>query len=242
MSSVIEIGIIGDYDGRPSHIATNESIKHCATKLGLRLESKWISTDSLKDGAREKLNQFDGLWCAPGSPYKSLLGAINAIQYARENNYPFIGTCGGFQHAVLEYARNVLLLKSIQDNEFDPYSPNMFITALSCSLIGQTRHIFIAQGSKIYDIYGAAEIEEKYNCNFGLNKNFQTKLDENGFKVLGTDEKGEARIMAFEQNDFFVATLFQPQLSSTFENPHPLIQEYLTCAKNFNIRKQKILL
>lgn len=235
MGSVIKIGIIGDYDGRPSHIATDEAIKHCAAKLGLTLESKWLSTDSLEGGVEQKLNSFDGLWCAPGSPYKSMLGAINAIRFARENNYPFIGTCGGFQHAVIEYARNVLQIKSIQDVEFDPYSPNMFITALSCSLIGQTRHIFIPKNSKIYDIYGTTEIEEKYNCNFGLNKDFQAKLDKNGFKVIGTDREGEARIMVLEQNSFFVATLFQPQLSSTYENSHPLIMAYLSYAKHLKI-------
>jgi CTP synthase (UTP-ammonia lyase) len=239
MSSLIKIGIIGDYDGRPSHIATNEALKHCAAKLGLTIELEWLSTNSLEEGTNEKLKSFDGLWCAPGSPYKSMQGAINAIRYARENNYPFIGTCGGFQHAVLEYARNVLQIESVQDVDFDPYLPNMFITALSCSLIGQTRHIFIEKNSILYDIYGTAEIEEKYNCNFGLNKDFQTMLNENSFKVIGADEEGEARIMVLEQNKFFVATLFQPQLSSTFESPHPLILEYVSSAKDFHMRKQQ---
>ncbi|MDF2941475.1 MAG: synthase [Herbinix sp.] len=236
MNSVTNIGIIGDYDGRPSHIATEEAIKHSASKLGLTVETKWLSTDSLEDEAGQKLSNFDGLWCAPGSPYKSMLGAINAIRFARENNYPFIGTCGGFQHAVIEYARNVLQIKDIKD-DFDPYSPNLFIAALSCSLVGQTRQITIAKDSKIYDVYGSSEIEEKYNCNFGLDKGFQITLNENGFKVIGTDEDGEARIMYLEQNDFYVATLFQPQLSSTYETPHPLISEYLSYAKNHNRNK-----
>jgi len=235
MNSIIKIGIIGDYDGRPSHLATDDALKHCAAKLGLAVESKWLSTDILEEGVEQKLNGFDGLWCAPGSPYKSMIGAINAIRFARENNYPFIGTCGGFQHAVIEYARNVLQIKSIQDVEFDPYSPNMFITALSCSLIGQERHITIANNSKMHDIYGTTEIEEKYNCNFGLNKDFQTKLDQNGFNIMGTDEEGEARIVVLKENNFFVATLFQPQLSSTYEIPHPLILAYLSCAQDFKI-------
>jgi CTP synthase (UTP-ammonia lyase) len=235
MSTILKIGIIGDYDGRPSHIATAEAIKHSAFKLGFTVESSWISTNSLEIEVEQKLNNFDGLWCAPGSPYKSMQGAINAIRFARENNYPFIGTCGGFQHAVLEYARNVLSFKAIQEVGFDPYKPNMFINALSCSLVGQTRHIFISKNSILYDIYNTTEVEEKYNCNFGLTKEFQTKLDKNGFKVIGTDEDGEARIMVLEQNSFFVATLFQPQLSSTYEFPHPLVTEYLTYSKNFRM-------
>jgi CTP synthase (UTP-ammonia lyase) len=92
-------------------------------------------------------------------------GALNAIQFARENNYPFIGTCGGFQHTVIEYAQNKLGYKEIQDKKFDLYTSNIFITALSCSLIGETRQIFINKNSKISKIYSKTEIEERFNSN-----------------------------------------------------------------------------
>lgn len=234
MNSIIRIGVIGDYDGRPSHRATEEAIKHCAEYLKLSLEVQWISTASLEDGVEQKLIDFDGLWCAPGSPYQSMLGAVNGIQYAREFNVPFIGTCGGFQHAAIEYARNVLQIKEIQGKDFDPYSPNMFISALSCSLVGQTRHIVITENSMIHHIYGILETDEKFNCSFGLNREFQLKLIQNGLKVVGTDEEGEVRILVLEKNQFFVATLFQPQLSSTPDHPHPLILAYLTGAKEYS--------
>lgn len=71
MSSTIKIGVIGDYDGRPSHIATNEAIGHCALHLGLKQETHWIATDSFEDSSERNLNSFDALWCVPGSPYKS---------------------------------------------------------------------------------------------------------------------------------------------------------------------------
>lgn len=238
MNMGMKIGIIGDYDGRPSHLATNEAIKHCADKLGAAFEITWISTDSLEEEVCPKLKSYDGLWCAPGSPYKSMIGAINAIQFARENDIPFIGTCGGFQHATLEFARNVLKIKEILADDFDPYMPNDYISPLSCSLVGQTRHIFLNKNSYIYQIYGTAETEEKYNCSFGINKDFQKMLDLDGFKVVGTDEQKEARIMVVEKNRFFVATLFQPQLSSTADNPHPLILAYLSGVRDFHLRKQ----
>lgn len=234
MCSAIKLGIIGDYDGRPSHLATEEAVKHCAARLDLVAEWDWIPTDSLENGADDKLTRYDGLWCAPGSPYRSMNGAINAIQFAREHNYPFIGTCGGFQHAVIEYGRNVLLIEKLQDLSFDLYQPNDYITALSCSLIGQTRQITLDRTSYLYDIYGEEVIIEKYNCSFGLNQSFQVLLNSNGFRVVGTDEENEARIMVIENNDFFVATLFQPQLSSTYEKPHPLIIDYLGRVKLFN--------
>jgi CTP synthase (UTP-ammonia lyase) len=59
-------------------------------------------------------------------------------------------------------------------------------------------------------------------------------IDESGFKVVGTDERGEMRILELPQNKFFIATLFQPQLSSLPTNPHKLILAYLTCSKEFH--------
>jgi CTP synthase (UTP-ammonia lyase) len=56
-------------------------------------------------------------------------------------------------------------------------------------------------------------------------------IDESGFKVVATDENGEARALHLLQNKFYVATLFQPQLSSSETNPHKLILAYLSCIK-----------
>lgn len=94
MKSSIKIGIIGDYDpARPAHIATDAALDHAAELLQLELEKQWLATDSLEKAILEKrLNEFDGLFCSPGSPYRSLDGALAAITYARESNKPFFGT------------------------------------------------------------------------------------------------------------------------------------------------------
>lgn len=234
------IGIIGDYDGRPSHIATENSLKHCEQMAGVLVEIVWLPTESFVDKIPDTLYILDGLWCAPGSPYKSMQGAMNAIRCARENNIPFIGTCGGFQHSVLEFGRDVLQINELQKENFDLYLPNDFITPLSCSLVGQSRHIMIDKNSIIYDIYSSTEIEEKYNCSFGVNREFQSRLIANGYKVVGVDETGEARIMLLQGNSFYVATLFQPQLSSTYDEPHPLIMAYIVAVKEFHENRKFI--
>lgn len=227
MSTIIRIGIIGDHDGRPSHLATEEAIRHCANTIGVSVETEWLPTETLVDEKPVHMYTFNGFWCAPGSPYKSMLGAMNGIRFARVRNIPFLGTCGGFQHSVLEFGRNVLQIKELQNNEFDPYVPNHYITPLTCSLVGQTRQINIDTDSVVYKIYQMTKIEERYNCSFGLDKGFQELLNCNGFKVAGVDENGEARIMVLQSNKFFVATLFQPQLSSKAKQPHQLILAYL---------------
>ena len=237
MCSTIKIGVIGDYDGRPSHIATNEAIRHCAFYLGIKQETQWIATDSLEDSNELNLSDYDAFWCAPGSPFKSAQGAMNAIQFARENKYPFIGTCGGFQHVVLEFARDVLGLSEIKQTGFNPYTPNFFISALSCSLIEETRNIFLIPNTKVAQVYGLENSEERYNCDFGLNDKFKNQLVKHGFVVSGIDKIGDTRILELPQHKFFIATLFQPQLSSTPENPHILILAYLKSAVEFSNRQ-----
>jgi CTP synthase (UTP-ammonia lyase) len=94
MSQSLYVGIIGDYDAnRLSHIATNGAIGHAARALSVTVERTWLPTLSLDEpGSEATLTSFDALWCAPGSPYKSMDGALGAIRFAREHDWPFIGT------------------------------------------------------------------------------------------------------------------------------------------------------
>lgn len=161
---------------------------------------------------------------------------MNGIQFARENHYPFIGTCGGFQHAVLEFARDILGYSEIKRLDFDPYTPNLFVSALSCSLVGETRNIHLVTNTKTAMIYGLDHTMERYNCNFGLNDQIKDKLITHGFAVSGMDESGDTRILELPQNNFFIATLFQPQLSSMPQKPHKLILAYLNSADTFSRR------
>ncbi len=94
MSETLNIGIIGDFSkSYPSHPATSGALRHAAGYLSVNLNIAWLPTDSLLEhDAIQKLSAFSGLWAAPGSPYKSMEGAIAGIKFARESNVPFIGT------------------------------------------------------------------------------------------------------------------------------------------------------
>jgi CTP synthase (UTP-ammonia lyase) len=94
VADAVRIGIIGDYDAAsPTLPAVEKSIQHAAEKLKIDAEATWLPTDSLLDANSEKqLEGYDGLWAAPGSPYKSLEGMLRAIEFARRRNWPFVGT------------------------------------------------------------------------------------------------------------------------------------------------------
>jgi CTP synthase (UTP-ammonia lyase) len=94
MGTLLRVGIIGDFVPQlRHHLATNEALGHAAHALSLTVETTWLPTESLDNADCEAtLKRFDALWCAPASPYKSMRGALKAIQWAREKDWPFFGT------------------------------------------------------------------------------------------------------------------------------------------------------
>ncbi len=227
MTTKLRIGIIGDYNpDNPTHIATNDGLKHAIGALPEHsFEVKWLPTDQ-----PHPFSDYQGLLCSPGSPYRSLEGALLGIQCARERQIPFLGTCGGSQHLILEYARNVMGIREASHAESDPYASCLFITPLSCSLVGKTMEVKVKPGSKAADIYKSARAIEKYYCNFGLNPAYREQLEDAGLEISGTDQGGEARIMELPRHPFFLGTLFVPQANSTRENPHPIVRGFLRVA------------
>jgi CTP synthase (UTP-ammonia lyase) len=106
----------------------------------------------------------------------------------------------------------------------------LFITALSCSLVGQTMTVMVRKNTTAARLYPSSRISEKYYCNFGLNLNHLPALTAAGLVVSGTDQDGEPRILELPSLRYFLATLFVPQTSSTPEAPHPLIDGLLRAA------------
>ena len=226
------VGIIGEFNpNNPTHLATNEALAHGFARRGIKPVIEWLSTSETFD-----LGQFDGFWCSPGSPYRSLPGALEMIRWVRLERKPFIGTCGGFQHAVLEFARNVLAIKDAMHAEYDPYASDLIVTPLSCSLVGKRLAIRLKPGSRAASFYGATEIVESYYCNFGLNPEFREPLESAGLVISGWDDTevspsadsrtAEARVLELPDHPFFLATLYVPQTASTADRPHPLIAAF----------------
>ena len=232
----MKLAIIGDFNADfPSHLATNDAISHTVQQYGIPLSYEWIATDTIEADFDDIVATYHGYWIAPGSPYKSMNGALKIIQHARENGIPVLGTCGGFQHMVIEFARNALRITDAQHAEYDPYASQLVINPLSCSLFGQALEITLTDpASKTFNIFGTSHITENYYCNFGLNPDYQQQLHDSGFRIVGTDKLQEARILELASHPFFIATLFVPQAHSTKEVPHPLITAFLKTINTYS--------
>ena len=231
MEQTLNVGIIGDYNqDLRYHDLTEGAINHAGDALHLSTLSKWIPTRSLDNkGGKQILERFDALWAAPGD-YRSMQGALEGIRFSRENKVPFLGTCGGFQHALLEYARNVMEIHDAEHEETSPDAPVLFITKLSCSLAGKVQTIRIMTNSQAYSAYKETRMTEHFVCNFGINPEFREKVEKSHLKIAGVDENNEIRLVELRDHPFFMATLYQPQISSSPDNPHPLIKAFLEAA------------
>lgn len=231
MEGSIAIGVVGDRDAsRSSHAATDEALRHAAAALGATLETTWLPTAGLREGVERALGRFSGLFVAPGGPYRSPEGALRAIRWAREGGVPLLGTCGGFQHVALEYARNVLGVEGARHAEYGPGKGPLVIEPLECSLAGRRAAVHLAPGSRAAAVYAAARVTEEYRCAFGIASRWEAALDEAGLAIAGRDDAGEPRVLELGGHPFFVASLFVPQLSSAPDRPHPLLAAFVAAS------------
>ena len=223
----MRIAIIGEFKNSVPQTTLNQSLEYLSKELDITIEYTWIETNKLEENPRKELSSYHGIWSAPGGPFKSLRGAVNAIKYARENNVPHLGTCSGFQLTVIEIARNLLGYREAQHEEYDPESPQLFVSRLACSLAGKTMRIQIKEGTQAFKWYGGKRAEENYYCNYGINPDFKAKLNHPDVVFSGVDHDGDVRIIEINKNDFFISTLFVPQTKSSKGNPHQLIRGFI---------------
>src|SRR5580692_6875893 len=225
-----KIGLIGDFDSSVSaHQAIPIAIRLASDVLKVDGSFEWVPTNEIV--GTKRISHFDALWCVPASPYRSMEGALLAVQYARENHRPFLGTCGGFQHAVLEYARNVLGWADAEHAETAPEAKRAVISLLECGLVEVSDAIRLEPTSRIREAYGCEEIVEGYHCRYGLNPQFLSSMTSGSLMATAHDRVWEVRALELNDHPFFVTTLFQPERAALKGTPPPLVRALLAaCA------------
>lgn len=230
VKDTLRIALVGDYNPDVlAHQAIPMAIDDAAAVLDVTADYDWLATTELT--SPEDLVGYDAIWLVPASPYKNTDAAFITARYARENSVPFLGTCGGFQHALIEYARNVLGWQDAAHAETDTEG-RMVIAPLACSLVEQSDTIELRANTLIAKAYGQHEIEEGYHCNYGVSPEFALALEKGDMRVTGWDNQGEIRAVELVTHPFFVATLFQHERAALAGHPAPLVQALLRAAQN----------
>ena len=187
---------------------------------GLVLDPYWVPSAEATD-----LEGFDGIWVVPGSPYSDPETVVSAIATARLGEIPFLGTCGGFQHAILHLARD---LAGIQDAHHAEYglTETDVIVQLECSLVGHEGPITYAPGTLMARIAGVERSLERYHCSYGISPSYVEVLERAGVTFGAHDDDGAPRALELQDHPFFLGTLFQPELAGDGTRPHAVIRAF----------------
>jgi len=224
------IALIGDYSPEAvAHRAIPKALDLVRASSGRDFEWRWIETRELRAPARD-LSEFAGIWVTPRSPYANTTGVLEAIGWARQAGRPFLGTCGGFQHALIEYARNVAGLPAAGHAETAPDAQILLVAPLACSLVEKSGAVRFAAGSRLLAAYGAEESVEEYHCNYGLNTAYRGLLEKAGLRFTAFDVDGAVRAAELPAHPFYLGTLFQPERAALRGQPPPVAKAFVDAA------------
>jgi CTP synthase (UTP-ammonia lyase) len=225
----LRIALVGDFSAAvTAHQAIPRALELAAAGEGLAVRAEWIATSDIHDAARD-LEGFDGVWVVPASPYRSMNGALAAIRWARESRRPLLASCGGFQHLLIEFARQCAGLSAADTAETNPTGEELVVAMLACSLVEQTGRLRFTTGSHIRAWYGHDEATEGYHCNYGLNAAFRARLEAAGLRFTAFDDEGEIRAAELPRSEhpFYVGTLFQSERAALRGETPPLARALL---------------
>jgi CTP synthase (UTP-ammonia lyase) len=220
------VALVGDRS--PSvraHARIPQLIDALRRRDGVVLDPYWVPSTE----AHENLEGFDGIWVVPGSPYESAEGAIQAARTARERQIPFLGTCGGFQHALLMLARDLAGIEHAAHAEYGDEG-ECVIVELECSLVGHEGAISYAPGTLMERIMGTDRSVERYHCSYGLDPTYLDRLTDAGVVFSARDDAGDVRALELPGHPFFLGTLFQPELAGDGTRAHPVIRAFADAA------------
>lgn len=228
MNTKLKISVLGDYDETIiAHQCIPKAIQLAAASLSIEAEIIWIETNAIY---QHKFQNYHGIWCTPGSPYKDRSAVLNAINFARRFSIPYLGTCGGYQHAILEFARNSLGLLEADLQEENPTTSMPLISALACRLNSERREIHINENSQLRRYLGSAKIDEEYQCGFGMNPIYRAHFEKSDLIFTAFNEDHFPQAFEISGHPFFVGTAFQPERSARQNISHPLIEAFLSAA------------
>jgi CTP synthase (UTP-ammonia lyase) len=216
---------LGDRDER---YLTHRELDATLELIGDGASCRWVATDSAE---ARSLDDVDGVWLVPGSPYRDDEAAYAAIAHCLRTGTPYLGTCAGFQYACVELAR----IRAGQDDaahaESDPDAPDPVVVALACALYGERRLVTPVAGTRLAAICGERPFEGFHWCGFGLAAGAAQTLAQAGVTVAAHAPDAGVEAIELSEHPFFVATAFQPQVgSSDSRKLHPLIGAFLDAA------------
>ena len=91
----MRVAVVGKYTQLlEAYKSLGEALSHGGIANRYKVKIKWIDSEDIeKDGAAAHLNDVSAVLVPGGFGSRGTEGKIKAIEYARENNLPFLGIC-----------------------------------------------------------------------------------------------------------------------------------------------------
>ena len=234
----LKVAVVGKYvELKDAYISIHESIEHA----GFNLDTK-VEIDYLKAGDFDvkSLSKYAGILVPGGFGDRGIGGKIDAIQYARENNIPFLGICLGMQMACVEFARNVLGYKDATSTEFDKDTKTPVISLMEeqegIEDMGGTMRLgaypcVLKDDSIAAQVYGNTEIAERHRHRYEFNNTYREEFEKAGMDIVGLSPNGKyVEVVEIKNHPYFVACQYHPEFKSRPNRPHPLFTGWIKAA------------
>jgi len=246
----VKIAIVGKYTGlKDAYKSLNEALTHGGIANNVRVNAEWIESEIFEqEGHIQALEDVHAILVPGGFGERGTKGKIEAAKFARTRKVPFFGICFGLQMAVIEAARNLAGLEGASSTEFGPCKHivvglltewmrgNMLEKRRAGGDLGGTMRLgkypaLLKRGSKIADIYGAIEIEERHRHRYEVNLEYRAVLEKAGLIFSGMSPDGLLpEICERPDHPWFIGVQFHPELKSRPFEPHPLFASFIEAA------------
>ena len=242
LNKEVTVALVGKYTAlHDAYISVVESLKHGGFAHNAQVNIKWVnSEDVTPENVADFLGDVSGVLVPGGFGDRGIDGKIYAIQYARENNIPFLGLCLGMQLSIVEFARDVVGFTDAHSEELDPSTTHPVIHLMpdqnGVENIGGTLRLgsypcVLNKSSKAYALYGEELIHERHRHRYEVNNDYRTVLSENGMLLSGISPDGRiVEMIEIPSHPWFVATQAHPELKSRPNKPHPLFKGFVEAA------------
>jgi CTP synthase len=220
----VDIALVGKYDLEDAYMSVHEALKHAGLEKNVDVDVQWVDSEKMNDRHAGRMREADGIVVPGGFGSRGTEGKIDAIQYARENDVPFLGLCLGFQMAVVEYARNVLDLEDAHSAELEEDTPHPVIDILpeqyEVEDMGGTMRLGanetdIEPGTLAARLYGGDSCTERHRHRYEVNPEYIEDLEDAGLVFSGrSDNRMEILELAPADHPYFIGTQFHPEFRS----------------------------
>ena len=250
--SSVKIAMVGKYvDLTESYKSLTEALKHAGIHTETAVEIQYIDSESIEKNGTGSLKDADAILVPGGFGSRGTEGKILAVQYARENNVPYLGICLGMQIAVIEYARHVAKMNNANSTEFNAATPYPVVglveewldasgkvekrnenTDLGGTMRLGSQACDLVSGSLAEKIYGRSQIKERHRHRYEVNNDLLPKLIDAGLVVGGFSAGQEHLVETIElpNHPWFFACQFHPEFTSTPKKGHPLFIAFIQAA------------